>query len=126
MSERYFIVNKVTKTAQGANTQFDKSRKYTGTPSAAARKAMTYTCGRIGKRVKGRCTLTITVQEVKSTGKPILDKQGIFVMYKYKLKRFLITGENDSKGVVVNFGEGKEIKFKYQTQILESYGRVLS
>jgi hypothetical protein len=125
MSQRYFVVNKVTKTAQGSNTRFDNSRKYTGTPRLAARKAMTYICGSIGKRVKGRCTLTITVQEVKSTGTPIFDKQGLPIMYKYRLKRFVVKDDNDEEGITIDFN-GKPITFKYQTEIVESYGRVLN
>ena len=126
MPERYFVVHKVTKSAQNANTSFNDGRKYTGTPSSAAKKAMTHVCGRIGKKVKGRCTMTITVQEVKSTGTPIMDAQGLPIMYKYKLKRMVAKdSENGSNGVTVMLN-GSPVTFKYQTQIVESYGRVLS
>lgn len=125
MPERYFVVHKVTKSAQKANTSYNDSRKYTGTPSSAAKKAMTHVCGRIGKKVKGRCTMTITVQEVKSTGTPIMDAQGLPIMYKYKLKRMVAKdAENGSNGVTVMLN-GSPVTFKYQTQIVESYGRVL-
>lgn len=125
MPERYFVVHKVTKSAQNANTSFNDRRKYTGTPSLAAKKAMTHVCGRIGKKVKGRCTMTITVQEVKSTGTPIMDAQGLPIMYKYKLKRMVAKDtENGSNGVTVMLN-GSPVTFKYQTQIVESYGRVL-
>ena len=125
MPERYFVVHKVTKSAQKANKSYNDSRKYTGTPSSAAKKAMTHVCGRIGKKVKGRCTMTITVQEVKSTGTPIMDAQGLPIMYKYKLKRMVAKdAENGSNGVTVMLN-GSPVTFKYQTQIVESYGRVL-
>ena len=125
MRERYFVVHKVTKSAQKANTSYNDSSKYTGTPSSAAKKAMTHVCGRIGKKVKGRCTMTITVQEVKSTGTPIMDAQGLPIMYKYKLKRMVAKdAENGSNGVTVMLN-GSPVTFKYQTQIVESYGRVL-
>ena len=125
MPERYFVVHKVTKYAQKANTSFNDSRKYTGTPSLAAKKAMTHVCGRIGKKVKGQCTMTITVQEVKSTGTPIMDAQGLPIMYKYKLKRMVAKDtENGTKGVTIMLN-GSPVTFKYQTQIVESYGRVL-
>jgi hypothetical protein len=124
MPDRHFIVQKVTKSAQNTNTRFDSTRKYTGTPSSAAKKAMTNICGGIGKKVKGRCTMTITVQEVKSTGTPVTDSQGLPIMYKYKVKRFVAKDENNTQGVTVEFN-GKPVTFKYQTKILESYGRVL-
>jgi hypothetical protein len=123
---RHFIVRKVTKSSQNQNTSFNDTRKYTGTPSSAAKKAMTHICGRIGKKVKGQCTMTVTVQEVKSTGTPIMDSQGLPVMYKYKLKRSVAKDpENDTSGVTVVFNGGLPITFKYQTKIVESYGRVL-
>lgn len=124
MPERYFMVTKVTKSSQKENTQFNHLRKYTGTPSLAARKAMTHVCGRIGKKVKGRCTMTITLQEVKSTGTPIMDAQGLPIMYKYKLKRVVLKDENNQNGITINLN-GSPITFKYKTDIVESYGRVL-
>lgn len=124
MTERYFMVTKVTKSSQKENTKFDKTRKYTGTPNLAARKAMTHVCGRIGKKVKGRCTMTISVQEVKSTGTPIMDAQGLPIIYKYKLKRVLLKDENKQDGITVNF-KGSPVTFKYKTEIIESFGRVL-
>jgi hypothetical protein len=125
MSERYFVVRKVTKSAQQMNTSFDINRKYTGTPSLAAKKAMTHVCGRIGKKVKGRCTMTITVQEVKSTGTPITDAQGLPIMYKYKLKRVVTKDANGGTNGVTVMLNGTPVTFKYRTQVVESYGRVL-
>lgn len=124
MPERHFIVKKVTKSAQNTNTRFNDTRKYTGTPSSAAKKAMTNICGRIGKKVKGQCTMTITMQEVKSTGTPVTDSQGLPIMYKYKVKRSVAKDEDNSRGVTIEFN-GKPVTFNYQTKIMESYGRVL-
>ena len=124
MADRYWIVTKVTKSAQAINTRFDDSRRYTGTPSAAAKKAMTYVCGRIGKKVKGRCTMTITVQEIDYRDEPVYDSHDIPILYKYKIKRCVNRDENNQKGVTVNIN-GKSVTFNYKTKIVESYGRVL-
>lgn len=92
---------------------------FSGTPSAAAKKAMTVMC----KEVSGTCTLTVTMREVKRTmsnGKymivPVNDSDNMPIMRKYKLKRTL----NETP---VTF-EGASVTFRYKVDILESFGRV--
>lgn len=126
---RVFVIFDATKPAQknqSTTFKFDKTRKFTGTPDRAAKKAMTYLCGHESKKIKGRCTLTITVQEVKpkmidgiDVLEPVFDSRGIPKLYKYKLKRSV-----KKDAIPIEFND-TEIIFKYDVKVLESFGRVL-
>lgn len=129
MSDRYFMVESITKTAQkDTKTDFDKSKVYTGTPSSAARKAFTHTCTKFNKDIRGRCTLSVTVKEVyKSTKNGVVEYQprlddGREYKFKYalKLKRY-----NPKSGVFVQFPNVENpIIFKYKVDVVKSFGRV--
>jgi len=110
---RYFQIHSVVKKSKKIPTTL-----FTGTHSQAARKAMTVLC-------KGACTLTIAMREVKRVMRdgeytivPVLDSDNVKIIRKYKIKRT----KNDTDVV---FKGGSEITFRYNTQIIESYGRVL-
>lgn len=92
---------------------------FTGTPSAAARKAMTVLCGN-----KKNCTLTLKIREVKrvmrdgeTTVVPVLDRDNMQIVRKYRVQRV----ENDTPVV---FEGSTPVTFRYKTDILESFGRV--
>lgn len=94
---------------------------FSGSPSAAAKKAMTALCK---LRDTEQCTLTVTVREIKRTmikgdyqNVPVLDSDGIEIMRKYKMKRSV----NDTP---VSF-KGTDVLFKHKVEITESFGRVL-
>lgn len=128
MSERFFTVINVSKSAQkNDKTKFDSDKIYTGSHSAAAKKAMYNTCKKIGKKVKGKCTLTITVMEVVkkmidgvSLVLPKLDSDGNKIIRKYKVELKL---NKDSEPVQFE-GLDKPIAFKYEAKIIKSFGRV--
>ena len=99
-----------------------KDKVFNGSPSAAAKKAMTALCK---LRDTDQCTLTVTVREIKRTmvngeykSVPVLDSDGIEIMRKYKLKR----STNDTS---VSFEGAEPILFKHKVDIIESFGRVL-
>ena len=132
--DRYFKVVKVTKTAQkNSNTKFDKldSMVFTGTPSAAASKAFYQACKKIGKRISGKCTLSIMVVEVlKKTINgafvypPKLDSANKPKIYKYSLSLHRYDSK-PSKGKVVDFKNTNDpITFKYFSTINKSFGRI--
>jgi len=111
---RYFQIHSVVKKSKKIPTTL-----FTGTHSQAARKAMTVLCK------QGACTLTIAMREVKRVMRdgeytivPVLDSDNVKIIRKYKIKRT----KNDTDVV---FKGGSEITFRYNTQIIESYGRVL-
>lgn len=131
MSKRLFSIHTVTKPGQSnTDTKYNIQGSvptYTGTPDRAARKAMTYLCGRMSKKIKGRCTLTISVIEVKERvidGEkmmiPKLDKDDLPYIMKYKIKRMKL----EDGGREVDMSD-TTISFKYETKIIESFGRVL-
>jgi len=128
MSERLFTITNVSKSAQGnKKTKFDSDKLYTGSHSAAAKKAMYHTCRKMGKKIKGRCTLTMTVMEViRKTidGVPLvlpkIDSDGKKIVRKYKVKLTL----NKDSDVVYFEGLNEPISFKYTTEIVKSYGRI--
>lgn len=131
MTERLFRLLSVTKTAQNnASTSFDSNRLYKGTPSQAAKKGFYHTCKQINKGIHNRCTLSVTVVQVKKTTiagietiQPVLDSNDKPIKYKYaiKLERY---DPKSTKGKSVTFDNGKEITFKYKTKIVKSFGRV--
>jgi hypothetical protein len=95
---------------------------FSGSPSAAAKKAMTALCK---LRDAEQCTLTITVREIKRTmvngeytNVPVIDSDGIEIMRKYKLKR-------STNETPVSFKGADPILFKHKVEITESFGRVL-
>jgi len=113
---RYFQIHSVVKKSKKIPTTL-----FTGTHSQAARKAMNVLC-------KGECTLTIAMCEVKRVMRdgeyivvPVLDKDNVKIIRKYKVKRI----KNDTETMNVEFRYAGEITFRYSTQITESYGRVL-
>ena len=134
-SKRAFIIRLVQKTGQkGKDTKFDKSKVYrASSPASAASKAFKELCrrgytkkkkgeskesqkkrGKVGKQIKGACSLNITVQEIErseNSGR-ILKKNNAYVpmdsrIFKYRLKRYV-----DPTTVIRN---GKEITYKYKT-----------
>ncbi len=111
---RYFQIHSVTKRTEIPTTLF------TGTHSQAARKAMTVLCEN-----RDACTLTIAMREVKRVMRdgefiavPVLDSDNIHVIRKYKIRR--TKNDND-----VVFNGVTPVTFRYNTQIIESFGRVL-
>jgi hypothetical protein len=129
-SERFFKAFAVTKAAQGnQKTKFDSKKVYKGTHERAARKIFTDTCKRNNKNIRGTCALHVIVIEVEKhmdNGKykvhPKYDANGKTIKRKYRLrlKRY---GPKSSNGVVVNFN-GTDVQFKYETEIVNSFGRV--
>lgn len=124
MPERLFQIFSAVKPGQSNNkTKKSSSKLFTGTPRLAAKKAMTALCNE--KNSRGVCTLTITMREVKRVMKdgeyiiiPILDKDNLPIMRKYKLKRVV----NETP---VIFEGTTPITFKYNIEIVESFGRVI-
>jgi hypothetical protein len=111
---RFFEVYAVNK------PELKTDKLFSGTPSAAAKKAMTAMC----KDVSGTCSLTVTMREVKrtmSSGQymtiPVKDSDNMPIMRKYKLKRTL----NETPVV---FEGATPITFRYKVDIVESFGRV--
>lgn len=133
--KRMFRVVAVTKPGQqNTRTSFDKTRLFTGEPRNAAMKAMTQLCSKNRKHIKGVCTLTVTVQEVRRQMQegvvrivPVLDSSNIPKMYKYKLKRFMYHEQDNQveNGPRTIQLDDRDISFKYHVKILESYGRVI-
>ena len=94
---------------------------------------MTKLCKKSRKDIRGRCTLTVKLEEVlvsKKQGKfvyeTVRDKampgetKGLPKRFQYTLKRIkLKEGEGDIK-----FGN-KVVSFKYKPVIVESFGRVI-
>ena len=101
------------------SVKIPKDKLFSGTPSAAARKAMTVLCGD-----KGKCTLTLKIREVKRvmrdgeiTVVPVLDQDNLPIVRKYRVQRVA----NDTPVV---FEGSTPVMFRYKTEILESFGRV--
>ena len=95
---------------------------FSGSPSAAAKKATTALCK---LRNNEKCTLTVTVREIKRSmvngeyqNVPVIDSDGIEIMRKYKMKR-------STNETPVSFKGSDPIMFKYKVEITESFGRVL-
>tara|TARA_B100001094_G_scaffold324240_1_gene376524 strand:- start:2931 stop:3329 length:399 start_codon:yes stop_codon:yes gene_type:complete len=89
---RRFVVVEAVKNAQGGkNTQFNSDAVYTGTPGAAAKKAFSRLCrpktGKMKKAIRGRCALTVTVQEIGEWKKPLMYQDGTPKQHTYKLRR---------------------------------------
>lgn len=131
--KRLFQIASVTKPGQkNSNTKFDKKKIFTGEPRGAAMKAMTHLCSSKMKKIKGVCTLTVVVREVKrhtvngvETTSPVLDSTGLEKLYKYKVKRHMYHEDNTPDGRMMIAFPGKNVHFKYHVEIVESYGRVL-
>jgi hypothetical protein len=117
MTDRRFVVIRVQKPGQkGSNTKYNSSHSVAGsTPSAAARKAFSKLCR--SKKIKGQCTLNLTLQEIKATpsGSPS-KSQGKFVIpddskaYKYRLKRRRSDSQVDYNGTLVTHKYKSTIK----------------
>ena len=90
---RYFKVISVSKPAQGNSTtsfQSLNNKLIRGKSAAsAASKAFSKLCNvqKSGKKVHGRCALSITLKEVHSTGKDKLKKSGTKKLYRYRIRR---------------------------------------
>lgn len=132
--KRTFQIVSVTKPGQkNASTKFDKTKLFSGEPRNAAMKAMTHLCSRKTKQIRGVCTLTVVVAEVKvrmvngvNGVYPVLDSSGYPKMYKYKLKREMYHDDESSDGRLhVEFNGDNTIPFKYKSTVVESYGRVV-
>jgi hypothetical protein len=117
MTDRRFVVTRVQKSGQkGLNTKYNTNHSVAGsTPSAAAKKAFSKLCR--SKKIRGQCTLNITLREIKATpsGSPSV-RQGKFVMpddskeYKYRLKRRVSKSQVDYNGTVVTHKYKSTIK----------------
>ena len=122
---KLYRVIKVTKPGQAnKNTKFDSNAKFKGTngPASAAKKAMSRLCRSTVKRIRGVCTFTITVEQIKTTVNgdvPVLDSDGIPYRYMYTLKRQKIP---DGQSITL---DGNEVTFDYQVSVVETFGRVL-
>lgn len=124
MPERLFEIFAVVKPGQSNDkTKKMPTKLFTGSPGLAAKKAMTALCKK--KSIHGVCTLTITMREVKRVMRdgehrvvPVLDSDNMQIMRKYKLKRVV----NETP---VIFEGTTPITFKYKTEIVESFGRVM-
>ena len=124
MPDRLFqIVNVVKPGQSNSKTKKTPTKLFTGTPSLSAKKAMTVLCNK--KSIKGVCTLTITMREVKRVMKegeyhivPVRDSDNMEIKRKYKLKRMV----NETP---VMFEGNTPVTFKYKTVIVESFGRVM-
>lgn len=124
MPERLFQIFAVVKPGQSNNkTKKMPTKLFTGSPGLAAKKAMTALCKK--KSISGVCTLTITMREVKRVMRdgehkvvPVLDSDNMQIMRKYKLKRVV----NETPVV---FEGTTPITFKYKTEIIESFGRIM-
>lgn len=124
MPERLFQIFTAVKPGQSNNkTTKMPTKLFTGTPGLAAKKAMTALCRK--KNIRGVCTLTITMREVKRVMQdgeygvvPVLDGDNMQIKRKYKLKRVI----NETP---VIFEGTTPITFKYKTEIVESFGRVM-
>ena len=131
--KRTFQIVSVTKPGQkNTTTKFDHTKLFAGEPRNAAMKAMTHLCSRKTKQIRGVCTLTLVVSEVKARMVdgvrgvyPVIDSSGNPKMYKYKLKRELYHDEDSADGRVHIDFNGETIPFKYRSTVVESYGRVV-
>jgi len=131
--KRTFQIVSVTKPGQKSSvTKFDNTKLFTGEPRNAAMKAMTHLCSKKSKKIKGVCTLTVVVAEVKvrmvdgvSAVYPVQDSSGTPKMYEYKLKREKYHDEETSDGSVRVEFNGQTIPFKYHVTVIESRGRVI-
>lgn len=131
--KRTFQIASVTKPGQqNSKTKFDKSKLFSGEPRNAAMKAMTHLCSADVKKIKGTCTFTVIMKEVKKHMvhgemriSPVLDSSNIPKMYKYKLKRIKYTDAETSGPRVVGFGGDDGVPFKYHVKVVESFGRVI-
>ena len=127
---KYYRIIKVTKPGQkNLNTKFNpKMLLSSGNgPAAAAKKAMSRLCRKTTKKIKGICTLTIKIEEVKNktvngekTIVPVVDNDNVPIRYQYTLKR-----EKIDDGNVVTFNGNTNVKFGYKPVIVESFNRVL-
>jgi hypothetical protein len=123
---RYFQIFSVTKPGQGnQKTKSMPNKLFSGTPSQAARKAMTALCD--NKKIRGVCTLTIAMREVKRVMRdgeytviPVLDSDNMEIIRKYKIKRVL----NENADTPVVFEGTTPVAFRYKTDVVESFGRV--
>lgn len=120
---RLFEIYDVTKPGQqNESTSKLPGMLFSGTPSAAAKKAMSALCK--SKNISGVCTLTVTMREVKRSmvkgtyvNVPVVDSDNMQIMRKYKMKRV----NNETP---VTFEGTTPITFKYKIEIIESFGRV--
>lgn len=123
--ERTFQIVSATKTAQkDKKTDFDGTMVFTGEPRRAALKAMTHLCTK--KRIRGGCTLTVVMAEVKMRtldgqreAFPVFDSDGRPKMWKYDMKR-----ERYETPASIEV-DGQEIAFKYRPIVVKSHGRVI-
>jgi hypothetical protein len=115
MSSRRFQVVDVSKSAQKnktgskSKTSYDVSSLYSGTPERAARKAFSTLC--TNKKIKGRCTLNVTVQEVGPGKVPLMYKNGSPKQFTYSLRRQkLLTPKTVDRN-------GTQVSYKYETVV---------
>ena len=99
---RQFVVTRAQLTGQkGKNTSFPKNKTYAGkSPVSAAGKAFTDLCKihpkkrEVSKRIRGRCSMNVTVKEIKATpsGAPSVSKGKVIPLdtdkqHTYRMKR---------------------------------------
>ena len=112
---RQFVITRVQKTGQkGQNTSFDANKTFSGKqPMTAASKAFTALCKK--KKIRGQCSLNITMKEVETTpsGSPSMRSGKVQLdmynkEYKYRFKR--------KKDPVIAFHNGVPVTYLFTTK----------
>lgn len=129
MQERFFTIFKVTKTGQKESKTSKIDMILTGTPEAAARKAMTKLCET--KTIHGRCALRVTVVELVPNkgytapkyvnGKVVYMMKADETMYMMKPKTYsyrLQYRKLKTPKIIVR--NGKAVMYEY-TPVITSY-----
>jgi len=115
VQNRRFQVINASKSAQKndsgkkVKTSYDEEKFYSGTPERAARKAFSKLCG--DKKIKGRCTLNITVQEIGPGKRPLMYQNGAPKQFTYSLRR-----QKYSTPKVVD-RDGTQVSYLYETVV---------
>ena len=103
MSKRSFTIVHVAAPGQKYKSKsFQSMGRYLGEPVSAAKKAFRRICK--DKRIKGQCTLTITMKETTRGS----DKS----LYSYRLKRV-----KKAAPLVRTLPDGSEVVYKYDTTV---------
>lgn len=112
---RAFIVEHVSKPGQkGKQTKHNASKAFRAkSPSSAASKAFSKLCRQ--KKIKGRCTLNVTIREVQTQNGRVMKSGDGFLpkankSYRYRLKRRVDKSQ-------VKLRNGSEIMYKYKTKV---------
>ena len=108
---RQFVVTRAQLTGQkGKDTKFPKNKTYAGkSPVSAARKAFTNLCK--SKSIHGRCSMNVTVKEIKATpsGSPSVSKGKVTPLdtdkqHTYRMKRRKVNKQVPLGNTMVQYG----------------------